>query len=138
SDSAYIAGRALELIRNEFARGVSDEQAITLLQMVDRLRIVMEQELESSKPNVRAHWTLGQMNGLLANFVPDNTVQSVFIDQAEFHLTQASQLSPGNMFILLDRVQIDVLKKDITSAEQRILYVLANAPEHQAGYVMAQ
>jgi hypothetical protein len=138
SDSAYIAGRALELIRNEFARSMSDEQAIALLQMVDRLRTVMEQELQSSKPNVRAHWTLGQMNGLLANFVPDNTVQSTFIDQAEFHLTQASQLSPGNMFILLDRVQIDVLKKDIASAEQRILYVLANAPEHYAGYMMAQ
>lgn len=135
SDTSYIAGRFIDILRSEFGQGVTDEKDALLVQVLNRLQLILSQELQTGKENFRAHWTIGQVYALLA-FTADKENDEL-IALARTHFERAHEMNPANIYLILEQVKLDVFENKIADAEQKILQVLAITPHQEVIYRIA-
>lgn len=135
SDTAYITGRFIDIARVNIREPGSQEQAL-LLQIMNNLRVNLEQELAQGVDNVRGRWTLGRL--LLTMMVIERQIYPEVIFQAEEHIDRAIAMSPQNAFIYFDKVQLLFIQERWDDAQVVIEKIIALAPERTIGYQLAE
>jgi hypothetical protein len=135
SDTAYIAGRLLEIVQQSMGQKITQEQGDQFLASINNLIIGLEAEVTQGPDNFRARWTLGQ----LVNFAIYTTGQATpeNITRGRAHIERAIAMNPENAFTYLDLAQSYLLEGNIAQAREIVLQTIALAPEHVAGYTVA-
>jgi hypothetical protein len=135
SDTSYIAGRMIDIVRSELQNKITQEQQGILLNIVRLMKKNLANEMVTAPDNFRAYWTLAQLD--VTNIMIAGKIDQELAESANMYFDKAHMMNPENIFVLLDKAQLATMLGDFDKARDLVIQSIELAPEYGQNYTIA-